>query len=68
MSQAVETILSVIENMNLTDKDRLVLIDKLSKTTTNKPTIKPMTEKQLYIRKFERWVVENKILFPPKRF
>jgi len=68
MSQAVETILSVIDGMNLTDQDRLILIDKLSSTAKNKPVKKPMTEKELYAREFERWVVEQKILFPPKRY
>lgn len=67
MSQAVETILSVIDGMNITDEDRLTLIEKLSNSTNIKPMIKPMTEEELYIRRFERWVVEKGILHPPKR-
>ena len=67
MNQAVETILSVIDGMNITDEDRQMLIDKLSSATISKPIKKPMTENELYIREFERWVVKQGILFPPKK-
>ena len=67
MSQAVDIVLGVIERMDLTDKDMEILVNRLSANTPVKQIApKPMTEKELFIRRFEKWVVEKKILFPPK--
>ncbi len=67
MSQAVDIVFGVIERMDLTDKDIELLIARLNANTSTKQIApKPMTEKELFIRRFEIWVVEKKILFPPK--
>ena len=67
MSQAVDIVFGVIERMDLTDKDIELLITRLNANTQSKQIApKPMTEKELFIRSFEKWVVEKKILFPPK--
>lgn len=68
MSEAVNIVLSVIDSMNLTDQDKLQLIEQLGKGVQVDEILKPkvMTEKELFIRRFEKWVVEKKILFPPK--
>ena len=68
MTQTVQTILSVIDGMNITDEDRLLLIQELNKATVKKPIRKTMTKKELLHREFERWAVKNKVLYPPKRF
>ncbi|WP_461632045.1 hypothetical protein [Labilibaculum euxinus] len=68
MSKAVDIVLSVIDSMNLTDQDKLQLIEQLGKGVQVDQQLKPkpMTETELFRRKFEKWVVEKKILFPPK--
>tara|TARA_R110001583_G_scaffold33438_4_gene112918 strand:+ start:9307 stop:9543 length:237 start_codon:yes stop_codon:yes gene_type:complete len=68
VSKAVEIVLGVIDHMNLTEQEKLVLVEKLSGSTTSKVSPKPMTEEELYIRKFEKWLIEKKKLFPPKQF
>jgi len=69
MSQAVNIVINVVEQMNLSNEDRLLLIDKLGQgVTASKPVeIKKMSEKEVYRRRFERWMVETKKLYPPKK-
>ncbi len=69
MSEAVNIVINVVEQMNLSNEDRLLLIDKLGQgVTVSKPiNLKKMTEMEIYRRKFERWMVETKKLYPPKK-
>lgn len=66
VSKAVEIVLGVIDHMNLTEQEKLVLVEKLSSTTTSKVTPKPMTKEELFHHEFTKWVIEKEILFPPK--
>ena len=69
MSQAVNIVINVVEQMNLSSEDRLLLIDMLGQgVTVSKPVqLKKMSDKEVYRRKFERWIVETKRLYPPKK-
>lgn len=69
MSQAVNIVINVVEQMNLSNEDRLLLIDMLGQgVTVSKPVqLKKMSEKEVYRRRFERWMVETKKLYPPKK-
>lgn len=69
MSEAVNIVINVIEQMNLSNEDRLLLIDKLGQgiTATKTVRLKKMSSKDIYRRKFEKWIVETGKLYPPKR-
>jgi len=69
MSQAVNILIGVIEQMNLSSEDRLMLADMLHKGVTAKKPLKPkkMTAQQLFHKKFEKWAIETKTLYPPKK-
>ena len=68
MSEAVNIVIGVIEQMNLSTEDRLKLADMLNEGVAARKPIQPkkMSDKEIYRRRFEKWVVEKKILFPPK--
>ena len=65
MSEAVNIVIGVIDRMNLSNEDRLELVTVLSKDITVKP--KKMTAQQLFHRDFKKWVIDRKILYPPKK-
>lgn len=69
MSNSVNIVINVIEQMNLSTEDRLLLIDTLNQGVSASKPSKPkkMSSKEIYRRQFERWIVEQKLLFPPKK-
>ena len=68
MSQTVDITLSVIDRMNLTDHDKKNLISQLHSSIekTGKDEIKVMSYEDRYTSQFEKWIVENEILYAPK--
>lgn len=66
MSQTVDIVLSVIERMDLTDKDIELLKERLNQKTQPKQiVITPMTKKELLQNRIRKELISRKILFPP---
>ncbi len=70
MSGTVGITLSVIDRMNLTDDEKKQLINELRTTmSTEEPKdIDSMTYEEKFMSDFEKWVIKNKVLYPPKGY
>lgn len=69
MADVVDITLGVIERMNLTEEDRKELINQLSETLIVNEPKKPKAKsyEEIVGDEFEKWAIENKILFAPKK-
>jgi hypothetical protein len=68
MSEAVNIVIGVIEQMNLSSEDRLKLVDMLGQSVAVKPIqVKKMSKTDLYANECRRWLLENQMMFQSKK-